>query len=243
MIPSPAVKLPDKFNAATFFVDRHLEEGRGAKIAIECGEERVTYAQLAERVNRTGNALRELGVRPEERVLLLLLDTPEFAYAFFGAIKIGAIPVPVNTLLKPSDYEYLLNDSRARALIVSAALWPQIEAIPPERRRGLCEVIVAGQAPAGTRSLAALLESQSPALEPEATGKDSPCFWLYSSGSTGFPKGCVHLHHDMVVAAELYARGILRITEADRFFSVAKLFFAYGLGNALYFALLVGGTN
>ncbi len=248
MISSPAAKLPQKFNAASYFVDRHLEEGRGARVAIECGEERVTYAQLAERVNRAGNALRELGVRPEERVLLLLVDTPEFAYAFFGAIKIGAIPVPVNTLLRSPDYEYLLNDSRARALIVNQALWPQIEAIPRERRRNLRDIIVAGgapaaQTPAGAHSLTSLLAAQSPQLEAEATGKDWPCFWLYSSGSTGFPKGCVHLEHDMVVAAELYARGVLRITEQDRFFSVAKLFFAYGLGNALYFPLLVGGTS
>src|SRR5690348_8319193 len=137
MIPSPAVKLPDKFNAAIFFVDRHLEEGRGAKIAIECGEERVTYAQLAERVNRAGNALRTLGVRPEERVLLLLLDTPEFAYAFFGAIKIGAIAVPVNTHYKPHEYERVFNDCRASVAVVGESLLPQVASIPRERLRYL----------------------------------------------------------------------------------------------------------
>ena len=241
--PNPARDLPDRFNAATFFVDRHLREVRGGKVAIECGDERITYAQLAERVNRLGNALRSLGVCPEERVFLLLLDTPEFAYSFFGTIKIGAVAVPVNTLLKPADYEYLLNDSRARVAVVSQALLPQVQAIPRERLHYLQHLIVVGEAPAGTHAFSSLLEAGSPELAPAPTHKDDPCFWLYSSGSTGFPKGCVHLQHDMVVTAELYARGILGITERDRFFSVAKLFFAYGLGNGLYFSLLVGGTS
>jgi acyl-CoA synthetase (AMP-forming)/AMP-acid ligase II len=112
--------VPPAFNAATYFVDRHLGEGRGAAVAIECGDERVTYAELAERVNRVGRALRDvLDVRPEERVVLLLLDTPAFHAAFFGAIKIGAVPIPVNTLWKTPDYRHVLNDSRARVAIVS----------------------------------------------------------------------------------------------------------------------------
>src|SRR2546429_5684017 len=137
------------FNVATHFIDRHVPEGRGEKVAFECGEERVTYQQLFERVNRFGNALKKLGVRPEERVALLLLDTPEFAYCFFGAIKIGAVPIPLNTLLKPPDYEYLLNDSRARVAIVSEALVPQVQAIPRERLRYLKEIVVVGTAPDG----------------------------------------------------------------------------------------------
>ena len=116
------ITLPETFNVATHFVDRNVQEGRGAKVAIECGEERVTYQQLLENTNRTGNALRALGVRPEERVLLLLLDTPEFLYSFFGAIKIGAVAVPVNTQAKPQDYEYILNDCRARVAIISEPL-------------------------------------------------------------------------------------------------------------------------
>ena len=229
--------IPDTFNAATYFVDRHPKEGRGAKAAILCGSERVTYAQLAERVNRVGNALRErLQVRIEERVLLLLPDGPEFVYCFFGALKIGAVAVPVNTLWKSADYEYVLNDSRARVLIVSPALSPQIEAIPRTRLRYLREVVVAGEA------LTALMDSVSPELEAEPTSRDDAAFWLYSSGSTGFPKGCVHLHHDMVTCAAAYAEGVLGITGEDRCFSVAKLFFAYGLGNAMYFPFAVGAT-
>ena len=238
-----SIQLPTIFNVASHFVDRHIHEGRGDRIAYECGDERVTYRQLFERVNRAGNALKKLGVRQEERVGLLLLDTPEFPYCFFGGIKIGAVPIPINTLLKPSEYEYILNDSRVRVLIVSEALLPQIQAIAREKLRYLKTIVVFGNAPEGMESLQQLLDQSSPELEPEPTTKDDAAFWLYSSGSTGFPKGCVHLHHDMVVCAELYAKNILKITENDRFFSVAKLFFAYGLGNGLYFSLSVGATS
>ncbi len=238
-----SIQLPTIFNVATHFVDRHLREGRDHRIAFECGDERVTYRQLYERVNRAGNALKKLGVRQEERVGLLLLDTPEFAYCFFGGIKISAVPIPINTLLKPPEYEYILNDSRARVLIVSESLLPQVQAIAKEKLRYLKTIVVFGNAPDGTNSLQRLLDGSSPELEAEPTTKDDAAFWLYSSGSTGFPKGCVHLHHDMVVCAELYAKNILQIAENDRFFSVAKMFFAYGLGNGLYFALSVGATS
>jgi benzoate-CoA ligase len=246
MIPGAPILLPDQFNAATYFIDRHIPDGRGEKIAIEAGEARVSYRQLWESVNRFGNALRGLGVRIEERVFLLLLDTPEFAVSFFGAIKIGAVPVPVNTLLKTSDYHYILNNSRARVAVVSEALYPQLQGW--KKLRYLQHVIVVGGAqPAttdkNTQSFAGLIEQNSPSLEAEPTSKDDAAFWLYSSGSTGFPKACVHLQHDMVVCAERYAMGILGMTESDRCFSVAKLFFAYGLGNAMYFPLAVGATS
>jgi benzoate-CoA ligase len=235
--------LPAELNAATYFVDRNVQEGRGDKVAVECGERQITYRQVLEQTNRLGNALRDqLGVRREERVLLLLLDTPEFVYAFFGAMKIGAVPVPTNTLQKSPEYEYLLNDSRARVLIVSEPLLPLIEAIPRERLRHLHHIVVAGAARPGVPALEDLLAEASPELEPEPTSKDDMAFWLYSSGSTGASKGCVHLHHDMLVCTELYARGVLNSTENDRFFSVAKLFFAYGLGNGLYFPFGVGAT-
>jgi len=229
------LSLSDRFNAAAHFIDRHTEL-RPEKIAIECDDERIRYGELAARVNRVGNALRrEFGVRIEERVLLLLLDTPDFVACFFGAIKIGAVPVPVNTRLKSVDYEYMLNDSRARVAVVSEALLPQIEAIPRGNLMFLEHVIVAGNKD--------VIGSQSSELSPAPTHKDDPAFWLYSSGSTGPPKACVHLQHDMVVTCELYAKQILNITEQDRFFSVAKLFFAYGLGNGLYFPLGIGGTS
>src|SRR5581483_6975088 len=220
-VSAAELRVPEQFNAATYFVDRNVLEGRGDKIAIEAGEERVSYRQALERVNQVGNALRErLGVRQEERVLLLLLDSPEFAYSFFGAIKIGAVPIPTNTLLKPADYQYILNDSRARVAIVSEALLPQLQAIPREHLRYLRESVVVGQAGDGMRSFADLVADRSTELEAEPTSRDDAAFWLYSSGSTGFPKGCVHLQHDMVVCAERYAKGILGITADERCFSV-----------------------
>src|ERR1700756_2856771 len=236
--------LPEEFNAASYFVDRHIAEGRGDKVAIECEDRRVTHRELREQVNQVGNALRSLGVRPEERVFLLLLDTPEFAASFFGAIKIGAVPVPVNTLLKPTDYEFLLNNSRARVVIVSDTLFPNLQAIPKRSLRYAEQFIVVGRAePTGTRAFDSCIRENSSELEAAPTSKDDPAFWLYSSGSTGRPKACVHLQHDMAVCAERYAKAILHATERDRFFSVAKLFFAYGLGNGLYFSLAVGATS
>jgi benzoate-CoA ligase family protein len=238
IIKAADLGVPPIFNASTFFVDRHLHEGHGASIAIECGDTRVSYAELAERVNRFGNALRdEFDVRPEERIVLLLLDTPAFHVAFFGAIKIGAVPIPTNTLWKTPDYRHVLNDARARVAIVSEELLARLTAIDRADVPALKHVIVAGG------EFDALLEHGSAELQPEPTSRDAPAFWLYSSGSTGAPKGCVHLQHDMVVCAELFAKGVLRITARDRSFSVAKLFFAYGLGNAGYFPLAVGATS
>ena len=230
--------VPPVFNAASFFVDRHVAEGRHASVAVECGDERVTYGELAERVNRFGHVLRdELDVRPEERVMLLLLDTPAFLVAFFGAIKIGAVPIPVNTLWKPPDYRHVLNDSRARVAIVSPELLPRFAAVDRDSVPALRHVIVTGA------DFDARLERAPASLEAEPTNRDAPAFWLYSSGSTGAPKGCVHLQHDMVVCAELFGKGVLNIRPTDRCFSVAKLFFAYGLGNAGYFPLAVGATT
>jgi acyl-coenzyme A synthetase/AMP-(fatty) acid ligase len=242
-ITAEALGIPAVFNAATYFVDRHVAEGRGAKVAIECGDMRITYGEVQRHVNRCGSALRGIGVRAEDRVLLLLPDGAEFAYSFFGAIKIGAVPVPLNTLWKPADYEYVIRDSRASVLIVGGDLLPAIERIPGPGRQSLRHVIVAGNGTQPHPSYT-LFESQGTTeLEAEPTSRDAPAFWLYSSGSTGAPKGCVHLQHDMVVCAELFGKGVLGITPDDRTYSVARLFFAYGLGNALYFPFSVGATT
>ena len=239
---APVVNVPDQFNVSDYLVDRHVREGRGGRTAILCGDESVTYAQVAERSNRVGNGLRSLGVRREERVVLLLLDTPAFAYGFFGAQKIGAVPIPTNTLLKSQDYRYMLNDSRATVAIVSEPLLPQLAAIPRDELPYLQHLVIDGRPSADAIEFDQLLAG-APTLEPEPTGKDDAAFWLYSSGTTGFPKGAVHLHHDIVHTVVCYAQGVLSMTADDRTFSVAKLFFAYGLGNALTFPFAVGATT
>ncbi|GIX47026.1 MAG: acetyl-CoA synthetase [Candidatus Tectimicrobiota bacterium] len=232
--------IPETFNVATAYVDANIAAGRGARPAFYCGERQVTYQEVYEQVNRTGNALRALGVEIENRVMLLLPDCPEFVFSFFGAIKIGAVPVPVNTLLRPPDYRYLLNDSRAKVLIVGEAFLPQIEAIRHELRY-LRHLVVVGNA-GKDLDYARLLAEASPELEAEPTSKDDMAFWLYSSGSTGFPKGAVHLHHDMLYVSDLFGKEVLQITEDDRTFSAAKLFFAYGLGNNMYVPMRFGAS-
>ena len=235
--------VPDKFNAASYFVDRHVTEGRGGTVAIECGEKQVTYQELQQLVNRVGNYLRALGVRIEERVAILLPDSPEFLYTFFAAIKLGAVAVPLNTYLQASDYEYFLNDARARVLFVHATLLPLLSAIPKDRLGYLKKVVVVGGDRSKYLSFEYLIECCSPKFESANTSKDDAAFWLYSSGSTGASKACIHLHHDMLICSELYAKGILRVSDRDRFYSVARLFFAYGLGNAGYFPLSCGATT
>ena len=233
----------ETFNAAEYFIDRHIAEGRADAIALECEERRISYGLLADRVNRVGAALRaRLSLRPEERVLLLMLDGPEMVFVFFGAIKIGAIPIPINTLWTTADYEFVLRDSRASVVFISSSLYPRLAGVLP-RCPWVRHIVTVGAVNDGRRSSSRHSSNRiRPTLETEPTSRDAPAFWLYSSGSTGHPKGCVHLQHDMVVCADAYARGVLGIEASDRCFSVAKLFFAYGLGNAMYFPLAVGAT-
>ena len=234
--------IPERFNAASFFVDRHVAEGRGERVAFHHEGGTLTYAGLQERANRAGNALQALGVEREQRVLCLLLDTPDFLAAFWGALKIGAIPVPLNTMLRAPDYLYFLNDSRATVLVVSEPLFAVVEPVLGEARF-LRHVIVTGPAKGRAQSFEALLDKASARLDAVETSRDDAAFWLYSSGSTGFPKGAVHLQHDMVVCLDTYARQVLHMTEADRTVSAAKLFFAYGMGNNMYFPMGVGGQG
>ncbi len=249
----PAIEIPENFNAATYFVDANLERGLGQKTAIIYEGQEFCYAQVAEMVNRTGNAFRGLSLDTEQRVLMAVLDCPEFVASFFGAMKIGSVAVPLNTLMKSQDYAYFLRDSRARLIVVSEALLPVVEPALAEKHRYLKHVIVIPTQTGGPTEDALkakgyhlfheLIAAASPELEAEPTSRDEVAFWLYSSGTTGSPKGAAHLHRDMVYSTELYARQILNIGPDDRFFSVAKLFFAYGLGNGLYFPFAVGATT
>ncbi|TVO72538.1 benzoate-CoA ligase family protein [Sedimenticola selenatireducens] len=236
------LELPEIFNAADYFVDRNVREGRGAKTAIRCGTNQFSYSDVQAGVNRFGNSLKSLGVRMEERIALLMLDTELFPQAFFGSIKMGAIPICLNTLMRPKDYEYFLNDSRARVLVIDAHLLPSIEPIRKKLKFLHHVIVVNGDAPAGDLQINTLWAGQSEQLDCAETKPDDACFWLYSSGSTGLPKGTVHLHRDMVYSCETYGKQVLGVKEGDICFSAAKLFFAYGLGNGLYFPFSVGAT-
>ncbi len=234
--------LPERFNASDYFVDRNVREGRGGKVAVLCEDRSLTYEQVRTGMNRVGNALKSLSVRMEDRVALLLLDTEIYPQAFFGAIKIGAVPICLNTLMRPKDYLYFLNDSRARVLMIDAALLDVLEPVGKDLRFLEHTIVVNGAAPEGATAFDRFIEASSGELDAAPTGPDDSCFWLYSSGSTGAPKGAVHLQHDMVYCVETYGKQVLGVGENDICFSAAKLFFAYGLGNGLYFPFGVGAT-
>ena len=235
------VQLPREYNATSHFVDRHLLEGRGDKTAfIDCNGP-TSYAQLAERTNRAGNALQTLGAGMESRVMMCMLDTSDFPALFWGAIKIGAVPIPVNTLLTEKDYEYMLRDCRASILVVSAPLYEQFSS-HLDSQPFVRHVVIAGGSSDDHPNLDTLIENATADLQSAPTTCDDAAFWLYTSGSTGTPKGAIHHQSDLVQTAELYGKQTLGMTEEDIVFSAAKLFFAYGLGNGMSFPLHVGAT-
>ena len=227
------MELPREYNAAVDLIGRNA--GRGSKVAFIDDTGTCTFLQLAERVDRAANALRNLGIQRENRIAIAMLDSADWVALFLGAIKAGIVPVALNTLLTPSDYEYQLKDSRSKALFVSE---PLLKSFEPIRANcpDLTHVIP-------HEKLKELLSSASPKAEAAPTLRDDMCFWLYSSGSTGAPKGTVHLHSHVILTAELYAKPVLGIRESDVVFSAAKLFFAYGLGNAMTFPLSVGAMT
>ncbi len=230
------------FNAADYFVDRHIREGREDKIAVLCEDRQITYGNLGGEVNRFGNALLSSGIRMGDRVAMLMLDTEIYPFVFFGSIKAGAVPICLNTLMRPKDYLYFLNDSRARVLVVDEALYANITKIKPQLKF-LEQIIVITAGQTDAMAYDAFVWDQSTFLEPALTCPDDACFWLYSSGSTGKPKGTVHLQHDMLFSVETYGKQVLKVKEEDICFSAAKLFFAYGLGNGIYFPFSVGATT
>jgi len=233
--------LPDIYNAATTFVDENIRQGRGKKTAIYFQDEKFTYQDLFEKVNQTGNALKELGAEIEQRVLLVLPDCPEFAFSFFGAIKIGAVPIPTNPWMKARDYAYLIRDSRARVLIVHESSLSEVEPIW-DQSRYLKNVIVIGKSRGKALSYDTLISKASGILEAEPTSRDDVVMWNYTSGSTGNPKGAVHLQHDLITVTDLFAKPVLGMREDDLCFSASKLFFSYGLGNSLYFPFRFGAS-
>ncbi|HEX9462410.1 MAG TPA: benzoate-CoA ligase family protein [Alphaproteobacteria bacterium] len=237
----PRIEFPRLYNAAVDLIEPNLAAGRGKRIAVIDDRGSTTYAGLVRHVNRCGNALKSLGLAVEQRVMLILQDTVDFPSLFLGAIKLGAVPVPVNTLLTADDYAFMLRDSRARILVVSSALFDKVKPAL-KNQPWLTSVVIAGGEVRGCKSLARLLATASDRLDPAPTTCDDPAFWLYSSGSTGTPKGAVHVQSSLVTTAELYARPTLALAETDIVYSAAKLFFAYGLGNALTFPFRAGAT-
>lgn len=236
----PSLDFSAVFNAAVPFIDRHCEEGRAEKVAIRSNRgDEVSYRQLAENVGRCGNALLDLGLQPGDRVIMIVKDCAEFFYLFWGAIKAGLIPVPINTLLRSKDYAYILADSGCRALVYSPEYATEVQDALAQLEAPPLQICVEGD----DGSLQALMARAAAELEPAVTTADDDCFWLYSSGSTGSPKGTVHRHRDMVVTSQFYGVEILGIREDDVCFSAAKLFFAYGLGNGMTFPLWVGAST
>jgi benzoate-CoA ligase family protein len=225
----------DKFNVSVPFIDRHLAEGRADKPAIQTGETVWTYGDLAGAVNRFGNHLLSFGLNRGDRLLMVVRDCPEFIAIFFGAIKAGIIPVAVNTMMRTPDYKFLIGDCEGAGLIYSASFAGTVEpaaaasAFKPAQTMTV-EAFVAGAAGASSE------------LEPAPAHHLDDCFWLYSSGSTGNPKGVVHLHRSMVCTSERFAANTAGLREDDTVFSVSKLFHSYGFGNAMTFPLWVGAT-
>jgi benzoate-CoA ligase len=241
-VSPPEITIPREYNAAHDLIERNLQAGRANKVAFHDDRGSCTYGELAERVNRCANALTGLGLEMEQRVLLCLHDTIDFPTVFLGAIKAGIVPIAVNTLLTQGDYEYMLSDSRARVAVVSAALLPLFKPLLG-KLPFLKRILVSEGSDQDADSLSRLIAAASDTFTAAPTTADDMCFWLYSSGSTGAPKGTAHVHSSLIQTAELYARPILGIQESDVGFSAAKLFFAYGLGNGLTFPMSVGGTG
>ena len=239
----PHVQPPENtFNFAQHLLAANAK--RADKIALIDDAGQLTYGQLAEQVRRFASGLQKMGLQREERVLLLMHDSSDWVVAFLGSLYAGVVPVAVNTLLTAEDYAFMMGNSRAQAALVSAALLPTLQAALDLGGHEVKHLVVSRSAqplPAGAVDMAKLV-SKGDVGVPASTHVDEPAFWLYSSGSTGKPKGTVHTQGNLYWTAELYGKPVLGLTENDTVFSAAKLFFAYGLGNALSFPLSVGAT-
>lgn len=239
------IAIEDRINMAEWFLDARLDEGLGDKTAIYYGQREISYREIVEQSCRVTNLLRSLGLRIEDRVLLLLLDTPEFAHAYFGVLRAGCVAVPANTWLRPEDYAYYLEYARPRAVIVDAEVYAQLEPVwrdapyPPH-------VIVVDRegkpVPKDCIEWAAELPKHPPTARTEPTYRDDFATWLSSSGSTGKPKCVVHMHHDFIWNTIAYAQRTLGLKQSDITLSAPKLFFGYALASNMLFPFSVGGS-
>jgi benzoate-CoA ligase family protein len=235
--------MGERFNAAEWLLDRHLLDGRGDRVAVEWTGGTLTYEALAGMSRRAGAHLRALDVREEERVALVANDEPGWIAYFLGAMRIGAVPVPLSTMLTAGELGWIVDDARARVVVVSGAYAPSLDEMRA-KAADLERAVVLDDTPAES-AVEVHRWADAPDgtdLAPARTTGDSPGFWLYTSGTTGSPKGAMHRHVDLQATADTYARTVLEIRPDDRCYSVAKLFFAYGLGNSLTFPLSVGAT-
>ena len=238
----PPLEFPERFNMAWYFLDRNLDEGRGAKVCLYYRDQRYTYAEVQARANRAGNALRGLGVGIEDRVLLVLPDRPEFAFAWFGAAKIGAVIAMVNPLLPADDYVHYFDYTRAKVAIVDAQALEKLDPLVATFPH-LVHLVVVGGDPGAHLSFERLCDEASDSLTNADTHRDDPAIWLFTSGSTGKPKAAVHLQQDLPWNTERYAKQVLGIREDDLTVSVPKLFFGYATGTNLLFPFSVGAAT
>ncbi len=239
----PTVDVPRQLNVAAEYVDGAVAAGHGSRTAYVCGSQRLTYADLQQRVNRVGNALASLGVEMEQRVAILLPNRPEFVTAFFGALKIGAVPTPMSFAVTPGEQAFLLADSRARAVVATPQFWEPLRSRRAEFPflRHVC-LTDASDVPPGEIAFDALVDAASPACEAATTTSDDIGFWLHTSGSTGTPKWAMHRHCDMLYSEQLYAAPIVQLRPGDVIVCGSPCFHAYPLGFTTYFALKAGAT-
>jgi len=236
------------FNACDYLLDRHVREGRGGRLALTGVAGDVTYGELAERVGRAAGGLRGLGLQPEQRLVMVMTDSPEFVVIYLAAMRIGAVPVPISTMLRADGIAEILADSRARVVAISAAYRDVVAAalgVPGEVMAVVTDTVLAGErgepvAGLPTTALGELAADAPDEIYP--TTADSPAFWLYTSGTTGTPKGAMHRHGSVKVVCETYGAQVLGITPDDRCLSAAKAFFAYGLGNSVLFPMSAGAA-
>src|SRR5215218_4598593 len=238
----PHVEFPERFRMGDYFLYHNLEEGREGKVCLYYRDETFTYGEAARLSNRAGGALREAGLRVEDRVLLALPDCPEFVWAWFGANRVGGVITMVNPLLPAEDYRYYLDYTRARVAVINESLLETFE----EASRGakyLRNVLVVGDEYGRFVPFKQAVLAQPDELTPADTHRDDIAIWLFTSGSTGHPKGAVHLQHDLPFNTEVFARRTMHVSEDDLTVSVPKLFFGYATGTNLLFTFAVGGAT
>ena len=236
------MEIPQKFNASTFLLDRHLQQGKGEKTAIICQDRELTYREVYKKVNCFGNALLKLGVEMENRVAVLSPDIPEVIITMLASMRLGAIPIIINTMLPSQDISFILNDSRAKAVVVHESLLKKVKACK-DSLKFLKHLIIIGHTDPNQLSFEGLMKNMPDELEPAETSRDDSVIWQYSSGTTGSPKGIIQLHRNIPHHFRCHGEGILKMSERDRVFSIAKLFFGYGQSSSFFWPFCAGATT